>query len=463
MPDPVPEIVNDDDLAYGNLTGNTGERQPGTAMTKSNQRLRLLFCDNLSMPRGKYLPYVEGEDGSSGFCRSLYGVQYDRDLVDAPGAMMMEGLPDFEARYRASDVRDGWEKNTRVVIADLLDHHGIPLALDGRNILRRAISAWNDVGLEPLVGIELECFAFVTNESGQIQPYGTPGAVVYGTGGYTDPLGFTHAIWDKACEIGMDMEVMTAEYDTPQFEFTLKYDKAMRAVDDVFLFRLMAREIALEYGVLLTFIPKPLPSAGGSGMHINLSFTDKEGRNAIGIADSEGGEPPNELARKCLSGLMRHHRGLAGLLAPTANSYARLQPAALAGYWQNWAIDHRGVTARITRAFGPAARIEHRMADCTANPYIAVAAVLQAAMLGYTSRYSLQDQETRDCMERQDANIGVAIDLRRSMRDLDSDQELKKAVGEEMVANLIFMKNREFRKTKDLEGDELRDFYIHFI
>ena len=432
-------------------------------MAIDNRRLRLLFCDNLSIPRGKYLPYADGKNGSSRFCRSLYGVQYDRDLLNAPGAMMMEGLPDIEARFRAEDVRDGWEDNTRVVIGDLYDNNGEPLSLDGRLLLRRAIEAWNEIGLDPYVGIELECYAFTTDENGQIQPYGTPGGVVYGTGAYADPLKFTHAIWNKACELGFVLEVLTSEYDTPQFEFTLQCDRALQAVDDIFLFRLMAREVALDYGVLLTFLPKPLSAAGGSGLHINFSFRNDQDENVLGIVDDEESHQPNELARKCLAGLMHHHVGLAGLLAPSANSYDRLQPASLAGYWQNWAIDHRGVTARVAGESGEKARLEHRMADCTANPYIAVASVLQAAMLGYRNNYTLQAMETGDCMERQDARTGVAPDLLKAMMNLHDDKVLAEAVGMEMVENLRFMKEHEFHKTKDLEGNELRDFYINFI
>ena len=401
--------------------------------------------------------------GSSRFCRTTFGVHYDKDLLNAPGAMMKEGLPDMEARYEGSEVRPGWERNTSVVVGDLFDHHDNPLDLCGRGALKRAVRAWNEFGLDPVIGIELECFAFTHNENGRIIPYPTPGAVVYGTGAFADPLRFTEAIWDKACELGFKLEMLTAEYDAPQFEFTLGCDSAVNAVDDIFLFRLMAREIALEFGVLLSFLPKPMAAAGGSGMHVNLSFRTDDGTNALG--DRNGTEPEeiNDLAKGCLAGFMRHHKGLAGLVAPTANSYARLQPASLSGYWQNWGGDHRGVTARVSSETGAKARLEHRMADCSANPYIAVAAVLQAARLGVSGSYKLQPAETGDCFDKVDAKSGVAPNLAKAMDDLERDTELANAVGRGLVDNLLFMKRKEFQKTRDLEGEELRDFYIHFI
>ncbi len=430
---------------------------------RPSEKLRLLFCDNLGISRGKYILRTSSGEGSSRFCRTTFGIHYDKDLLPAPGAMMMEGLPDMEARYVAEDIRNGWERKTFVVVGDLYDNRGAPLDLCGRGALRRSVAKWKERGLSPQVGIELECFAFTSEQDGSLVPYGTPGAVVYGTGAYCDPLRFTEAIWDVAREIGFEIECLMAEYDAPQFEFTLKFDDALRAVDDVFLFQLMAREVALEFGVVLSFLPKPIPEAGGSGMHVNFSFADADGSNALANGEQGGTGNMNDLAKGCIAGLVHHHKGLAGLLAPTSNSYARLQPGCLSGYWKNWGGDHRGVTTRISEEGGSKTRIEHRMADASANPYIAVASVLCAARLGVENGYELQAPESGDCFDRSDAKTGVAKDLHGAMDDLESDSALSAAVGRPLVENLIYMKRKEFKKTRDLEGDELRDFYIHFI
>jgi glutamine synthetase len=421
-------------------------------------RLRILFCDHLSLARGKYLPGSKIGDGSSRFAQTLFGVHYDRDLLDAPGALLRHGMPDLEARWTAEAIRDGWEPATKVVVAELFDAGGTPLALEGRGALKRAVAGWQARGLTPMVGIELEAFAFQGDDSGRLVPYAAPGGIVYGTGNFTDPLRVTDAIWEKAEAMGFRLEMMTAEYDTPQFEFTLAFDEALAALDDIFLFRQMAREVALDHGIVLSFMPKPIAEAGGSGMHINFSFRDAGGTNALGVE-----APPNALARGCIAGLMRHHKALAGLIAPTATSYQRLQPAAMAGYWQNWGGDHRGVTTRVSAETGAKARIEHRMADASANPYTAVAAVLQAARLGVEEGYDLPPMETGDCVDRTDAKVSVAADLRRAVRDLEADRVLCEAVGAELCANHAFMKEREYRKTRDLEGDDLRDFYLHFL
>lgn len=427
------------------------------------ERLRVLWCDHLSIMRGKYLPGAKIGDGATRFARPTFAVHYDRDLLlDAPGAMVRQGLPDMELRWQGTGVRDGWERATKVVLGDLYGADGDPLPLCPRGALKRAVADWRARGLTPKVGIELEAFVLQADETGQLRPYDTPGGVVYGTGNFTDPMRFTDAIWEKADELGFRLDMFTAEYDAPQFEFTLTFDDAVQAVDDIVLFRLMAREIALEHGLLLTFMPKPIAEAGGSGMHVNLSFVDGDGRNALSSGPEGGPEHMNDLARGCIAGWMAHHKGLAGLVAPTANSYQRLQPAALAGYWANWAGDHRGVTARVGGEGGAKARLEHRMADGSANPYTAVAAVLQAARLGVEQGYPLPPMETGDCFDRVDAKISVAADLRRAMDDLEADRALAEAVGAGLVENHVFMKRKEVKKTRDLEGDALRDFYVYF-
>ena len=426
-------------------------------------RLRAMFLDHLSILRGKYLPAAKIGDGSTRFCRSTFGVHYDKDLLDAPGAMMMQGLPDMELTWRAEEIRDGWEAHTKVVLGDLLDEAGHPLPLDGRGALRKAVADWGKLGLEPMIGIELECYAMQGNENGRLVPYDAPGGVVYGTGPFTDPLRFTDDIWERAEQLGFKLEMMTGEYDGPQFEFTLTFDSAVKAVDDIVLFRQMAREVALEHGIVLTFMPKPIAEAGWSGMHINFSFRDADGRNALGNGPEGGPEHMNDLSKACVAGLMHHHKALAGFTAPTANSYQRLQPGMLAGYWRNWGGDHRNVTTRVSAEGGAKQRIEHRMADASSNPYVAVAAVLQAARLGVTAQYPLPAKETGDGFERTDARDGVGTGLKQVMRDLAADTLLAEAVGKELAEHQVYMRLKEEKKTRDLEGDGLRDFYVYYV
>ena len=427
-----------------------------------NDRLRAVFCDHLSIIRGKYLPAGKMGDDETRFCRSTFGVHFDKDLLPSPGSDMMDGLPDMELRWLEAEIREGWEPSTKVVMGDLYDQHGDRLGQCGRGALKRAVADWQARGLTPKVGIELEAYAFERGEDGKLAPYDSHG-VVYGTGPFTDPLGFTDAIWAKGEELGFKVDMITAEYDSPQFEFTLTFDEAVRAADDIVLFRQMAREIAFDMGVYLTFMPKPIEEAGGNGLHVNFSFADSDGKNALSNGPVGGPDNMNDLARGCVAGLVHHHKGLSGLLAPSANSYERLSPGSLSGYWQNWGGDHRNVTTRVSAEGGAKARLEHRMADASANIYTAVASVLQAARLGVENGYDLVPIETGDGFETTDATEGVAENLAGALDDLEADAALSAAVGQELVDNQIFMRRAEIEKTDGMSVEDQRNFYAFYI
>ena len=423
----------------------------------ANERLRVLFCDHLNIARGKYLPASKINGGTTRVCQGNFGLTYDKDLIPAPSSKVLENLPDMEVRFQKSDVRKAWSDNSKVVVAELFED-GKPLAACGRQTLRRAIKDWNTLGYEPMVGLELEFFAFQQNADGKLVPYDTPRSHVYSTGPFADPRGFTEAIWNKATALGFNIDSFTTEFDNPQFEFTLTYDKALRAVDDIFLFRQLAKEVAFAHGIFLTFMPKPISTKGGSGLHVNFSLKDKKGKNAIGQPDGL-----SAVAKGCIAGLMHHHQGMAALVAPTVNSYERLKPASLSGYWRNWAVDHRGVTTRVSAERGSKARLEHRMGDGAANPFTLVATTLQAARLGVVNKYKLPAPESKDCLSEHDATDGVAENLAGALDALEADTVLMEAVGKDLCANHIFIKRDEVMKTSKLEGEALRDFYMLYV
>ena len=178
-----------------------------------------------------------------------------------------------------------------------------------------------------MVGLEFEAYVFERDEDGVWIPYNTPGAFVYGTGPSNDPKNLMGKIWERATEMGLPVESINGEYDNGQFELTLGFDEALKACDNAFLFKTMAKEIALQEGLILSFMPKPIPERGGSGLHVNFSFVDK---SKINVIEKDG--KLSEIANDCISGLIHHHEGLSALLASTVNSYDRLQPASMAGY-----------------------------------------------------------------------------------------------------------------------------------
>ena len=113
-------------------------------------------------------------------------------------------------RWKGDEVRQGWEPATKVVLGDPYASDGTP----NSNVpplcpKTRCCRVGNC--LTPKIGIELEAYAFICTPDGRITPYDTPGGVGYSTGNFADPRRFTDAIWNKAQDIGLPLDVITAE------------------------------------------------------------------------------------------------------------------------------------------------------------------------------------------------------------------------------------------------------------
>jgi glutamine synthetase len=419
-------------------------------------RTRALFCDMLNLPRGKYVPVDVAASGAIGFARGAFAVSFDRDLLTVPGCGFYDGLPDMEL-VLDKDRRKSWQPNTEIALGNLqVDDQ--PFGLCARSQLQRTLNEWQSLGYRPMIGLETEAYLFQRDADGVWRPYDTPGAFVYGTGPANDPLGVMDDIWETAQACDIPIESMNGEYDNGQFELTLRFTDALKACDDAFLLKTMAREVTLKKGLLLTFLPKPIPDRGGSGLHVNFSFMDQNGENVVAPTGDL-----SALARNCIAGLIHHHPALAGLLATTVNSYDRLGPASMAGYWANWADDHRLVTTRCATKSPKSARLEHRMADCATNPYLAVTAVLQAAKLGVAGQMALQPAEDLDGIENVRETRHVPSGLDKALAALDQDEPLRQAVGALLCDGLLFIKRDEFARLEGKSVDEVRNFYLPFI
>ena len=419
-------------------------------------RTRALYCDLLGLPKGKYIQPDLAKSGDIGFAACALAVSFDRDLLNIPGTGLFDGIPDMKLVLE-KDRYTSWQENTEIALGDL-KFEGNDFELCTRTNLKNTIKEFNKLDLKPMIGLEFEAYVFEKDEDGIWVPYNTPGAFVYGTGPSNDPKNLMAKIWEKASDIGIPVESINGEYDNGQFELTLGFDEALKSCDNAFLFKTMAKEIAQNEGLILSFMPKPIPERGGSGLHINFSFLDERKINAI----EKKGEL-SEVANDCISGLVHHHEGLSALLASTVNSYDRLQPASMAGYWANWAGDHRMVTIRTSTTSSNSARIEHRTADGAGNPYIVSSSVLKASLLGIKNKYKLPKAEDLDGMENVRATKHVPSSLSKALVALEKDKVLKSEVGEKFCNAFIEIKKDEANRLAEKTVDEIREFYLPFL
>ena len=410
--------------------------------TDQYRRVRVLWPDHLNLARGKYLPYRLAERGTR-HCLTVFSLEYDRDMSPVPGTGFLEGMPDMDCHFDMSEIRPGWEDGVGVVVGDL-ERDGEPVPLAPRTVLHNAIGAWQSMGFKPKVGIELEAYVMEPDPDGGWRPYNAPGSMVYGTGVRTDPAGIVQAIDETADRLDFRVESINGEFDMGQFELTLEFDDAMACADEVFLFRAMAMEVAAQNGHLLTFLPRPIPEFGGNGLHVNLSLEDGSGNNAM--LDPSMPDGLSALAKFCIAGQLHHMSAMAALCAPTANSYKRLLPGQISGYWKNWGHDHRCATVRVNPERDASTRLENRMPDGAASTHLAIAAVLTASRLGVEANLPCPDPETGDALETACTEEHTPEHLGAAIEALQADKKFTDAIGPEMVAQHIAVKEAEWAK-----------------
>ena len=187
-------------------------------------------------------------------------------------------------------------------------------------------------------------------------------------------------------ECGFGVFSFDHEGGDAQVEFDFDYAPALQMADRLTLFRLMAKQIAKQAGLLATFMPKPYTESWGSGAHFNMSLTDPEsGQNLFRDVDDPRGRGWSKVAYGFVAGILRHAPALAAICTPTVNSYKRLRPrlsdgaVSWAPVWAAYGDNNRSCMLRLPKN-RPA--VENRGVDAAANPYLAAAFLLAAGLEG---------------------------------------------------------------------------------
>ena len=167
------------------------------------------------------------------------------------------------------------------------------------------------------------------------------------------------------------------EFCPSQYEINLWHSDALDAADRCFLLKHAVKDVCYQRGVLGTFLGKPWGDEGGSGFHLHFSVTDINGTNEM-----HDGDDLSLIATRMLAGVLEHASALVAVCNPTVNAFKRLGPDTMAPSRSNWGFDNRTTFVRIPPERGAGTRLEVRIGDGAANPYVVIAAVLAAALDG---------------------------------------------------------------------------------
>ena len=410
-----------------------------------------MWSDINGLSHGRYVPRSRlGEHGHHAVTTLTMGI--NRDILPVEGYGPDVGFADLATVPLAGSVRPGWEVDTDVAIADL-EYNGRPLAICPRGALKRAVEAWASIGYEPHLGFEMEFYVMQPDADapGGFGPLNLPSHRVYGVGLGGDNTGLMFDMYDAAEHSQLEIEGIMGEFHPGQMELNMKYGPALDAADRAFICKEMTRELAARRGYWITYMGRPMAHLVGSGLHINLSLTPvHSGTNAFDDTTAEHGLSP--LARQCLGGVIAHHEGMAAMSAPLVNSYKRLIPGIIAGYWANWGLDNRISTYRIPNERGAATRIENRMPCGSANPYLAAAVMLNAALLGVVDGRDCGAPQIGDGDTEPNTDRHTPHDLGAALAALEADTVLCDAMGPDLVKAFLTIRKDELAKWQAAVG-----------
>ncbi len=266
-----------------------------------------------------------------------------------------------------------------------------------------------------------------------------------------DAMPYLDRMVDAMSELGFGVYSFDHEGGDGQFEFDFGYAPALETADRISLFRLMARQVAKQCGLMATFMPKPITGGWGSGHHYNISLEDAEtGQNLFQDADDPSGKGWSKTAYAFTAGILRHAPALAALATPTVNSYKRLAPRLADGsiswapVWAAYGHNNRSCMVRLP-ANRPA--IENRGVDSAANTYLAFALMLAAGLEGVALGLDPGDPVEAATYEWS-AGAGDAVHLPRTLLEAVEAFEADPLVGEvfapQFVSEYATMKRNEW-------------------
>lgn len=411
--------------------------------------------------------------------------------VFQPGAT--DGLPGFGQANNVLLLPDPaslqtlpWRKRTGWLRAQAWFADATPVPYDSRRLLQRALDrlAAHGYGLRCGLEVEFHIYRIIGTEA-QTDPHraawpGEPPEVAMIHPGYQllseawldqadEPL---RIVQRTAQGLGLPLLSLEAEMGPSQMEAVFDVTDALTAADQMVLFRNAVKMALRDAGYHATFMCRPpFPHIVSSGWHLHQSLSDlTTGANAMvrtePLAGSTARDARHTLSDKgahYLAGLLEHARGMAVFCTPTANGYARFRPNALAPQSVQWGRDNRGAMLRVIGgANDPGTRIENRIGESAANPYLYLAAQIEAGLDGIERKLT-PPPATEDPYGTQatplPSSLGEALDA------LQADTMLAERIGADWVAYLTQIKRLEWQRFCDADDPDAfqrREYFSRF-
>jgi glutamine synthetase len=373
------------------------------------------------------------------------------------GIAQMTGSPNITAVPDPTTFRVlPWAPGTGWILCDEYFNDGTPFPFSTRQLLRKALQRLGARGHACVVGAEIEWYLLrVVEEQLSEENIGTPG--MRGRPIRTAPVepGFHYysesamdlmqpvfdALGDAYETLGLGLRSIENEWGPGQVECTFAQARALEAADNVFLFRTATRQICRRLGYFATFMCRPaLKGFYPSGWHLHQSLVDAaSGANLLAPTNADDALSP--LGRAWLAGLLAHAGPATAFTTPTVNGYRRFRANSLAPDRATWGRDHRGAMLRVLGGEGdPASRIENRVGEPAANPYLYILSQVVAGLAGIEAGLEpppADDEPYAAARPRLPTSLPEALDA------LDKEPLFRAALGDTFIDYFVKLKRTE--------------------
>ena len=373
------------------------------------ESLRAAICDLNGVLRGKRITVDQARKALEGKMRmpySLVGLDiWGEDIAGNP-QVYERGDTDGVCEWTGRGILPmRWTPHpTALAPLWLAEESGAPHTCDPRRALAAILDRYEAHGLRPVVATELEFYLVDPARDRPAAPISPSTGKRLGSDSALsiDEIdafeAFIHDVYEASEEHCIPVDSTIAENGAGQFEINFNHHPdALRAADDALYFKRIVRGVARKHGFAATFMAKPYGDKAGNGLHTHFSLLDRDGNN---VFDDGGGEG-SDMMRHAVGGLLAAMAQSTLVFAPHYNSYRRLRPNSYAPTVAAWGYENRMIAVRIPGGSSKARRIEHRVAGADANPYLVLAAILGAALIGIERQIDPGDPVEGDVAKRE--------------------------------------------------------------
>jgi len=351
--------------------------------------------------------------------------------------------------------------------------NGAPYQYCSRVVLKRQLDALAKRGLTMYTGIEPEFMLLKRATDGKLGPADDTDLLekpCYDYKGLARSVPFLQAMVEALRAVGVDVYQIDHEDANGQFEVNFTYGDALSSADRLVLVKMAASEIAKSMGMIATFMPKPFSDRTGTGAHFHISIGNSKVKNLFHDAKDKNGLGLSTMAYHFMGGVLSHAKALTAVVAPTINSYKRLVVGrALSGATWAPAYIAYGNNNRTACVRVPYGRLELRLPDGSANPYLASAAILAAGMDGVDRKLDPGKPVNENLYEwspekLKRAGIGLLPQsLKEALDEFEKDKVLRAAIGEDLSQEFLTLKRMEWVEYSRHVSEWERERYVEFF